>query len=222
MHAPPSSPIDPAIGHLAELAAESAEDQPGLLAVLARMADLRHRRGVRHRLAVIMSLALCAVVAGARSFTAIAERAADADEQTCACSGPGAGCRRNRRSGGPCSAWTLMSSMAWLAGGRSRPPGQDRYYPPAGRTTALWAGRTPPGFVFDVKAFRLLIQHPAPGTRHPAPGTRRAAARLARGAFPPARPRSGRSTPGTCQTISSPRRCAASAATWNPCGAQAT
>jgi DDE_Tnp_1-associated/Transposase DDE domain len=37
---------------------------------------------VRHRLAGILGLALCAVVAGARSFTAIAEWAADADGQT--------------------------------------------------------------------------------------------------------------------------------------------
>jgi hypothetical protein len=49
---------------------------------LARIGDPRHRRGVRHQLAVILGLALCAVVAGARSFTAIAEWAADADEQT--------------------------------------------------------------------------------------------------------------------------------------------
>ena len=56
------------------------ESQPGLLAVLARVADPRHRRGVRHRLAVILGLAVCAVLAGARSFTAIAEWAADADE----------------------------------------------------------------------------------------------------------------------------------------------
>jgi predicted transposase YbfD/YdcC len=82
MPAPPSSLIDPAIGHLLEVAAETSEGQPGLLAVLARVADPRHRRGVRHRLAVILGLALCAVVAGARSFTAIAEWAADADEQT--------------------------------------------------------------------------------------------------------------------------------------------
>jgi len=50
--------------------------------VLARVADPRHRRGVRHRLTGILGLALCAVVAGARSFTAIAEWAADADGQT--------------------------------------------------------------------------------------------------------------------------------------------
>src|SRR5262245_40803093 len=36
------------------------------------------------------------------------------------------------------------------------------YHPLAERTAALWAGRTPPGFRFDVKAFRLLTQHPTP------------------------------------------------------------
>ena len=52
--------------------------------MLATVADPRCRRGVRHRLAVILGLAVCAVLAGARSFTAIAEWAADADEQTLA------------------------------------------------------------------------------------------------------------------------------------------
>jgi hypothetical protein len=82
MPAPPSSLIDPAIGHLVELAGDATEKQPGLLGVLAQVADPRHRRGVRNRLTVILGLALCAVVAGARSFTAIAEWAADADGQT--------------------------------------------------------------------------------------------------------------------------------------------
>ena len=50
--------------------------------MLAKVADPRHRRGVRHRLAVILGLAVCAVLAGARSFTAITEWAADADPQT--------------------------------------------------------------------------------------------------------------------------------------------
>ena len=58
-----------------------AEDSPGVLAMLARVADPRHRRGVRHRLVVILGLAACAVLAGARSFTAIAEWAADADRR---------------------------------------------------------------------------------------------------------------------------------------------
>jgi predicted transposase YbfD/YdcC len=82
--APSSSPIDPAVGHLADLAEDAEEDAPGLLGVLARVADPRHRRGVRHQLTVILGLAVCAVLAGARSFTAIAEWAADADEQTLA------------------------------------------------------------------------------------------------------------------------------------------
>lgn len=73
MPAPSSSLIDSAFGYLVELAADAPEDQPGLLGVLTRVADPRRRRGVRHRLMVILGLALCAVVAGARSFTAIAE-----------------------------------------------------------------------------------------------------------------------------------------------------
>jgi predicted transposase YbfD/YdcC len=82
MPAPPSSLIDPAIGHLVGVARDVAAERPGLLGVLARVVDPRHRRGVRHRLTGILGLALCAVVAGARSFTAIAEWAADADGQT--------------------------------------------------------------------------------------------------------------------------------------------
>ncbi len=79
-----SSPIDPAICHLADLVEGSCEGPPGLLAVLARVTDPRHRRGVRHRLVAVLGLAVCAVLAGARSFTAIAEWAADADRQTLA------------------------------------------------------------------------------------------------------------------------------------------
>ena len=36
------------------------------------------------------------------------------------------------------------------------------YAPPSERVAQLWAERTPPGFVFDVKAFRLLTEHPTP------------------------------------------------------------
>jgi len=77
-----SSPIDPAIGHLAALAEDAGDVPPRLLAVLGEVADPRHRRGVRYRLAVILGLAVCAVLAGARSFTAISEWAADADQDT--------------------------------------------------------------------------------------------------------------------------------------------
>ena len=39
--------------------------------------DPRARRGVRHGLAVVLSVAICAVAAGARSYVAIAEWVAD-------------------------------------------------------------------------------------------------------------------------------------------------
>ncbi|MGH8874353.1 MAG: DUF72 domain-containing protein [Acidimicrobiia bacterium] len=36
------------------------------------------------------------------------------------------------------------------------------YAPPSERTAGLWVERTPAEFTFDVKAFRLLTQHPTP------------------------------------------------------------
>ena len=49
----------------------------GLAPVLSTLPDPRKRRGVRHGLVTLLSVAVCAVVAGARSFVAIAEWAAD-------------------------------------------------------------------------------------------------------------------------------------------------
>ena len=78
MPAESSSPIDPAIGHLVVVAERLADDRAGVLSVLAGLTDPRKRRRVRHRLVAVLGLALCAVLAGARSFVAIAEWAADA------------------------------------------------------------------------------------------------------------------------------------------------
>ncbi|KHJ73622.1 ISAs1 family transposase [Rhodococcus sp. Chr-9] len=50
----------------------------GILEVLDLVPDPRARRGVRHRLTVILAVALAAVCAGARSFTAVAEWVHDA------------------------------------------------------------------------------------------------------------------------------------------------
>jgi predicted transposase YbfD/YdcC len=50
--------------------------------LLAAFPDTRARRGVRHRVAVILGPAVSAVLAGARSFVAIAEWAVDADQAT--------------------------------------------------------------------------------------------------------------------------------------------
>jgi predicted transposase YbfD/YdcC len=82
MPAAPSSPIDPAICHLLAAVEGVSGDHATVASVLAGVADPRARRGVRHRLVTILGLAVCAVLAGARSFTAIAEWAADTDEAT--------------------------------------------------------------------------------------------------------------------------------------------
>jgi predicted transposase YbfD/YdcC len=84
MPAEPSSLIAPVIDHLAGLVNAVSEDRVELLSVLAQVADPRHRRGIRHRMTAVLGMAVCAVLAGARSFVAIAEWAADADAKTLA------------------------------------------------------------------------------------------------------------------------------------------
>jgi len=54
----------------------------GLPAALAAVPDPRARRGIRHHLTVVLTAAVCAVVAGYRSYTAIAERVADVPADT--------------------------------------------------------------------------------------------------------------------------------------------
>src|SRR4051794_7695792 len=49
----------------------------GLLLALADLPDPRSRRGVRHAAAVVIAAAVCAVVAGSRSYTSIGEWVAD-------------------------------------------------------------------------------------------------------------------------------------------------
>jgi hypothetical protein len=46
---------------------------PRLADALAGVVDPRKRRGVRHGLAMVLTAAVCAVAAGARSFVAVAE-----------------------------------------------------------------------------------------------------------------------------------------------------
>src|SRR3954464_13533202 len=61
----------------APVAASAPESVAGLPAALADLPDPRARRGVRHRLTVVVTAAVCAVVAGYRSYTAIGEWVAD-------------------------------------------------------------------------------------------------------------------------------------------------
>ncbi|MFV2104818.1 ISAs1 family transposase, partial [Micromonospora sp. LOL_024] len=58
------------------------ETAGGLPEALAGLPDPRARRGVRHRLTVVVTAAVCAVVAGYRSYAAIAEWVADVPAPT--------------------------------------------------------------------------------------------------------------------------------------------
>jgi predicted transposase YbfD/YdcC len=69
----------------ARLSVEDCAD--GLLEVLAAVPDPRARRGVRHRLATVVAASMCAVVAGYRSYTAIAEWVTDLPDQAAAALG---------------------------------------------------------------------------------------------------------------------------------------
>ncbi len=60
---------------------------PGLRDVLGGVVDPRKRRGVRHGLVVVLTAAVCAVAAGARSFVAVAEWVADLPDEVAAALG---------------------------------------------------------------------------------------------------------------------------------------
>src|SRR6266480_2948120 len=55
------------------------DDQRNLLYALVAVPDPRDRRGVRYRLTSLLAVAVCAVLAGAATFAAIADFAADLD-----------------------------------------------------------------------------------------------------------------------------------------------
>ena len=78
MPAPASLSIPGLVDHLggAELP-NPITVAPELRTVLGQVTDPRKPRGVRHGLVVVLTTAVCAVAAGARSFVAIAEWAAD-------------------------------------------------------------------------------------------------------------------------------------------------
>src|SRR3954454_24099588 len=66
----------------APVAASAPESVAGLPAPLADLPDPRARRGVRHWLTVVVTAAVCAVVAGYRSYAAIAEWVVDLPADT--------------------------------------------------------------------------------------------------------------------------------------------
>lgn len=127
MPAATASRIDPVLDHLVEAVVHERVG-PGLLAALAAVPDPRKRRGVRHSIGTILSVAVCAVLAGCRSFTAIGEWAADASEQVlCAL---GAGCAPSestlRRALQRLDGDALDIAIGSWAAGRSQPPTTGR------------------------------------------------------------------------------------------------
>jgi hypothetical protein len=75
MPALPSSLISSLISSLspAPPGASVVASAAGLLTALGSLPDPRARRGVRHALVTVVAAAVCAVVAGYRSYTAIGE-----------------------------------------------------------------------------------------------------------------------------------------------------
>jgi predicted transposase YbfD/YdcC len=73
-----SSPIAVVAAHAGPAAHGLPADQDGdLLVALAAVPDHRKARGCRHRLVTVLAVSVCAVLAGARSYVAIAEWAHD-------------------------------------------------------------------------------------------------------------------------------------------------
>ncbi|MGF6888627.1 hypothetical protein ABIA39_007851 [Nocardia sp. GAS34] len=94
MHVVSSSPVndvrvDPgdAGGGVADDGVAPVVVPAGLLEVLQQVADPRRKQGRRFSVAAIVLVALAATLAGARSFTAIGEWAADAPAPALACLG---------------------------------------------------------------------------------------------------------------------------------------
>ena len=79
----PSSPIDVIRQHAPNPASgaglPAGGGQPGLLQALARVPDPRDPRGIRYPLASVLAVAVSAVLAGAGTFAAICDWAADLD-----------------------------------------------------------------------------------------------------------------------------------------------
>jgi predicted transposase YbfD/YdcC len=136
------SPIPAAAQRPAAPAAPAPDQCRELLGCLAQIADPRHRRGRRHPLVGVLGVAVCAVLAGARSLAAIGEWASDAPGQVLAALGT----RRHPLTGAwqPPGEATIRRVLAcvdpdaldraigaWLGG--QQPPSPTTRPPPATR-----------------------------------------------------------------------------------------
>lgn len=66
---------------MVNLKAMTAERANSLIQFLARIKDPRKRRGIRHQQVAVLAIAICAVLSGCRSFSAIGEWAADLSQR---------------------------------------------------------------------------------------------------------------------------------------------
>lgn len=103
----------PARSHRMSSSTTTASSRQPLAQVLRNLADPRDRRGVRHDLSTVLSLAVTGVLAGCRSLTAIWEHTTDL---TVADLGPWAFrsdrlFRQSRPSGGCSRTWTPRASI---------------------------------------------------------------------------------------------------------------
>lgn len=80
-----AAPFDPPLLRggkaMIDLNALAIEQEGGLLDVLAQLPDPRKRRGIRHSQVSILAVAVCACLAGARSFLAIGQWAAQLPQE---------------------------------------------------------------------------------------------------------------------------------------------
>jgi predicted transposase YbfD/YdcC len=131
-----SSPIPAARTHRDDPRPLDLDECPGLLRRLADVPDPRDRRGRQHSLVGVLAIAAAAVVAGARSVTAIAEWAAEVPQPMLAA----LGARRDpltgrRHAAGEATIRRVLARIdadaldlavgAWLAD-RLRPPARRR------------------------------------------------------------------------------------------------
>lgn len=141
MPASVSSPVARIAAHRVSAGDRAPEPPAGLWASLAALPDPRDRRGRWHALAALLTVAVCAVLAGARSFTAIGEWAADAPPEILAACGiradPWTGVVRAPDEATMRRVLTMIDGDAldtaiatWLAGTRTPPRA------PAGSTGA--------------------------------------------------------------------------------------
>jgi DDE_Tnp_1-associated len=97
---------------------------PGLRDVLGGVVD--PRRGVRHGLVVVLTVAVCAIAAGARSFVAVAEWVADLPVGVATMLGTHRGCPTES---------TIRRVLGKVDADRF-----DFRHPDAGVISAVWAG----------------------------------------------------------------------------------